>query len=240
MIQRWKIGISILPWLLGGFLGAWTGTSHAATANDAPPIETADEEGSYNDEEASASLSSIVSIGGVQFDLEGAVALGSGCPGGEVDLSPIPGGLRISFPTQNLSLPAGHPRLSALGACSVSIPMEIEENHYVRSIVQRLRYTVSKNASASGAASSRVRWHAMPAKLLTLPVPYGANLVNHRMEVVGTTQFERLSSCRPWTQTERGLLTITVAFSAQKTSANAFINMSAPELHVYVASASCS
>lgn len=234
-----KSGMKLIRCLVGASLAAWTAAGHAATAADTPPALTGGGAGGSHDGEPSHNPNSIVPLWDIDVDLAGVVALGSGCPDGAVHVSRTAGGLRLSFPAMSLSLPAGQPQLAAISSCSVRIPMELPAGRYLPAIIQRLSYTASKNATASGTASSQVRWLTTVTEPMTLSVPYGASLGNQRVETLRASYFDPSEACRPGSSPQQGLLAITVAFSAQKASAGASITMSAPELLLYATSASC-
>lgn len=155
--------------------------------------------------------------GGFALDASGAVAMGSGCAPGDVQI--IASGRDVSILFSRLAVRlfdgSGAP-LSGLASCSVRIPATLRAGRFVSEVEQFLEYDVNKTAGSSGEIAATGGFDGSRPFGLSVTVGEGARRAS-RLSASGTSPFMTAGACR--SSDREGLFRADVAISGARRSA---------------------
>jgi len=160
--------------------------------------------------------------GSIVFHPERAVVGGNGCPQYATRLSVDEfGDLLIEHDALSISLGSnsGNAALAERKACAIRVPVTVASGYYVKSIEQRLTYSVSKSAGSEARLATRTSLSGVSLNPFTVTLPYGDemysdNMIDTRRDYLSRPD-QRASLCQPG-RPEDQMLQINVAITAQR------------------------
>lgn len=171
------------------------------------------------------SASAVPAWGGFSLDAGGAVATGSGCAPGDVQI--IASGRDVSILFRRLAVRlfdgSGAP-LSGLASCSVRIPAKLRAGRFVSEVEQLIEYGVNKTGGSSGEIAATGGFDGSRPFGLSVTVGEGARRASG-LTASGTSPFMTAGACR--SSDREGLFRADVAIAGTRRSKSEALSLGA-------------
>lgn len=171
----------------------------------------------------------------VSWDVEKAIALGSGCNSQASSDRPIDtffeangNELIVKVATLRVTLPSNGELLSDRQNCSLRVPLQVESGFYISAIEQKISFGVAKSSSSLGSISARSTIFNAPVAPLTELFTQGKVMYEPKKTVTRKDEFngeEFVALIRNWCRAPQGIYKHDISLSAQKEDENEFIRL---------------